>query len=152
MNKIGIYIKSIFLPVFIGGVVGIILSQFLDYNSLQKPFFAPPSIVFPIVWTFLYILMGISYGILKSNDLTTPKINFIYFLQLGVNALWFIFFFVFEWRLFSFFWILLLIFLVFVMIINFYEKNKISGLLQIPYLIWIIFASFLNLAIYLLNN
>ena len=89
--------------------------------------------------------MGVSYGILKSNSLTNDKINAIYYWQLFVNLLWPIFFFVFKWRLFSFIWILLLIIAVIYMIIKFYEKNKLAGLLQIPYLLWSIFASYLNL-------
>ena len=96
--------------------------------------------------------MGISYGILESNSLVDSRINFIYYLQLFVNALWSFFFFVFEWRLFSFFWILLLIALVIIMIIEFYRKNKIAGLLQIPYLLWLVFAAYLNFGVYLLNR
>lgn len=152
MKNLFIYIKSILIPIIIGGIVGFIVSNFMDYSSLLKPSFAPSEILFPIVWTILYILMGFSYGILKSNSLTDDKVNAIYYLQLFVNALWSIFFFVFKWRLFSFIWILLLILLVILMIIEFYKKNKVAGLLQIPYLIWIIFASFLNLSIYLLNR
>ena len=152
MSKFKIYIKSILVPVLIGGIVGIIISKYMDYNSLQKPFLAPPSILFPIVWTILYILMGVSYGILKSNSLVDDNIRSIYYSQLFVNALWSIFFFVFKWRLFSFIWILLLIILVVRMIAIFYSKNKNSGLLQIPYIIWIIFASYLNLFTYLLNK
>ena len=124
----------------------------MDYGTLQKPFLAPPGIVFPIVWTILYILMGISYGILKSNNKNNLEIDFIYYFQLAVNALWSIFFFVFKWRLFSFIWIIILIILVIHMIKLFYEKNKIAGLLQIPYVLWIIFASYLNLAFYILNR
>lgn len=152
MKNLFIYIKSILIPIIIGGIVGFIVSNFMDYSSLLKPSFAPSEILFPIVWTILYILMGFSYGILKSNSLTDDKVNAIYYLQLFINALWSIFFFVFKWRLFSFIWILLLILLVILMIIEFYKKNKVAGLLQIPYLIWIIFASFLNLSIYLLNR
>ncbi len=151
MKNLFVYIKSILVPTVLGGVIGFIISSYMDYNALIKPNFSPPAIVFPIVWTILYILMGVSYGILKSNSLTTDKINTIYYLQLFVNLLWSIFFFVFKWRLFSFIWILLLIVLVILMIKNFYSKNKVAGLLQIPYLLWIIFASFLNLTIYLLN-
>ena len=147
MSKFKVYAKSILFPVLIGGIVGLIISKFIDYNSLEKPFLAPPSIAFPIVWTILYILMGTSYGILKSNPLTDNDINSIYYSQLFVNALWPIFFFVFKWRLFSFFWILLLVILVIFMIIKFYNKNKLAGLLQIPYLLWILFASYLNLFI-----
>lgn len=152
MKNLFIYIKSILIPIIIGGIVGFIVSNFMDYSSLLKPSFAPSEILFPIVWTILYILMGFSYGIVKSNSLTDDKVNAIYYLQLFINALWSIFFFVFKWRLFSFIWILLLILLVILMIIEFYKKNKVAGLLQIPYLIWIIFASFLNLSIYLLNR
>ena len=138
MNKIKIYAKSILIPVVVGGVVGLIISSTIDYNSLQKPFLAPPSIVFPIVWTILYILMGISYGILKSKGLTDKKIDLIYYIQLGVNAIWSIIFFLLKWRL--------------LMITKFYKKDKTAGLLQIPYLIWVLFASYLNLAIYILNR
>lgn len=124
----------------------------MDYETLKQPFLAPPAIVFPIVWTILYVLMGVSYGILKTNNETSDEIDSIYYLQLGVNALWSIFFFVFKWRLFSFFWIILLAVLVIIMIKRFYEKNKVAGLLQIPYIIWIVFASYLNMAIYILNR
>lgn len=152
MSKVLIYVKSILVPLLVGGLVGFLTSNFINYNNLIQPSFAPPSILFPIVWSILYTLMGVSYGILKSNSLTNEKINKIYYLQLFVNALWSFFFFVFEWRLFSFFWILLLIALVILMIKEFYAKNKVAGLLQIPYLLWLIFASVLNLSIYLLNR
>lgn len=152
MSKIKVYVKSILIPVIIGGIVGIIISNSIDYNTLPKPFLAPPSIAFPIVWTILYILMGISYGILDSKSLVDSKTNIIYYLQLFVNALWSIIFFTLKWRLFAFIWILLLCILVIIMIYNFYKKNKIAGLLQIPYLLWIIFASYLNISTYLLNK
>ena len=152
MNKVFTFIKSIFIPLAVGGIVGFLISSHIDYNSLNQPPLSPPSIVFPIVWTILYILMGVSYGILKVRNLNDEDVNFIYYLQLIVNALWSIVFFLLKWRLFSFIWILILDFLVVVMIVKFYEKNKVAGLIQIPYLIWIIFASYLNLTIYFLNK
>ena len=152
MSKIKIYVKSILIPVIVGGIVGLIISGTIDYNSLKQPFLAPPSILFPIVWTILYILMGISYGILESKSLIEPKTKFIYYLQLFVNAMWSIIFFTLKWRLFAFIWIIILSLLVIIMIIEFYKKNKIAGLLQIPYLLWVLFASYLNLAVYLLNK
>lgn len=152
MKKIKIYIKSILMPVIIGGIVGIIISSSIDYNSLAKPFLAPPSIAFPIVWTILYILIGVSYGILKSKKLTNSEIDLIYYIQLGVNSLWSIFFFLAKWRLFSFIWIIILAILIIVMIFKFYNKDKVAGLLQIPYLLWVLFASYLNIAIYILNK
>ena len=96
--------------------------------------------------------MGISYGILKTKNLTDNEIDFVYYLQLGINALWSIFFFVLKWRLFSFLLILVLDFVVIAMIVKFYKKDKLSGLLQIPYLLWIVFASYLNLGVYFLNR
>ena len=128
-----------------------IISNSIDYSMLNKPFLSPPSIVFPIVWTILYILMGISYGILNSNSLIDADINLIYYLQLFFNALWSIFFFTFKLRFFAFVWILILLILIVKMISKFYEKNKVAGLLQIPYLLWTIFATYLNLVVYLLN-
>ena len=151
MKKWKIFAKSILIPVVIGGVVGLIISGSMDYESLQKPPLSPPGIIFPIVWTILYILMGISYGILESKNLNDEKINLIYYLQLFVNALWSIFFFIFKWRLFSFIWIILLLVLIIIMIVKFYKKDKLSGILQIPYLLWTLFATYLNLSIYLMN-
>jgi len=152
MSKFKIYAKSIFIPVAVGLIIGAITSSSMEYNTLIQPVFAPPSILFPIVWTILYVLMGVSYGILESKSLVNAEINFIYYLQLFFNALWSIIFFTLEWRLFAFIWILILILLIIAMIIQFYNKDKAAGLLQIPYLLWAVFASYLNLSIYLLNR
>lgn len=152
MSKIKTYAVSILIPLVLGGIVGLIISGSMDYELLLKPPFAPPGFLFPIVWSILYILMGLSYGILKSNSQNDAEIDFIYYLQLIVNLLWPIAFFVLKWRLFSFFWIVILDVLVIIMIIKFYKRNKITGLLQIPYILWTLFASYLNLSIYLLNG
>ena len=152
MSDFKIYVKSILVPVLIGGIVGVLISKVIDYNTLIKPLLAPPSILFPIVWTILYILMGMSYGMLKTKSLTDSKINQIYYTQLFINAFWPILFFYLKLRLFSFIWIILLDILIVVMIVQFYQKDKTAGLIQIPYLLWSLFASYLNFAIYLLNN
>ena len=152
MSKFKIYLKSILIPLLVGGIVGFLISGSIDYNTLEKPPLSPPSILFPTMWTILYALMGVSYGILKSNSLIDSNINSIYYLQLFVNALWSIFFFILKWRFFAFVWILLLLALVIIMTIKFYNKNKIAGLIQIPYILWTAFATYLNLGIFLLNN
>lgn len=151
MEKIKSYAKSIIIPIVLGGIVGLITSKAMNYSMLNKPPLSPPGFIFPIVWTILYILMGISYGILDSREYIDFDIKSIYFAQLIVNLLWPILFFVFKWRLFAFIWILLLISLVINMIIKFYQKDRVAGLLQIPYLIWLVFAGYLNLFIYFLN-
>ena len=82
--------------------------------------------LFPIVWTILCVLMGISYGILESNELIDSKTKFIYYAQLLANALWSVIFFIFKWRFFAFVWIILLDALVICMVINFYSKKQDS--------------------------
>ena len=138
-------IKNIALPVILGSIIGLIISPFMNYQDLNKPPLSPPGITFPIVWTILYIIMG--YSFYKQNE----QNKHIYYTQLIVNLLWSIFFFVFKWYLFSSLWIILLIILVIIMIKNFYEENEISVLLNIPYLIWLIFAAYLSFGVYFLN-
>ncbi len=152
LNKFKTYFKAILIPVLVGGIVGFLISGSIDYNSLEKPFLSPPSITFPIVWTILYILMGISYAILESNSLVNSKINSIYYLQLFFNALWPIAFFLLKWRLFAFIWIIILVVLIIIMIARFYEKQKTAAWLQVPYLLWTLFATYLNFGVYLLNR
>lgn len=151
-EKAKTYFKSILIPVLVGGVVGFIISPFIDYNSLQRPPLAPPSFLFPIIWTILYILMGVSYGILKSKDFVDDDIDRIYYLQLFFNALWPVAFFILKWRLFAALWIIVLAALVIIMTVRFYRKNMIAGLLQIPYVLWTLFATYLNIGVYLLNK
>lgn len=152
LNKFKTYFKAILIPVLVGGIVGFFISGSIDYNSLEKPFLSPPSITFPIVWTILYILMGISYAILESNSLVNSKINSIYYLQLFFNALWPIAFFLLKGRLFAFIWIIILAVLIIIMIARFYEKQKTAAWLQVPYLLWALFATYLNFGVYLLNR
>ena len=152
MNKFWTYVKSIFIPVAVGAIVGLIQSGANDYEILNKPPLSPPGIVFPIVWTILYILMGISYAILKTNNKIDDKLKKTYYAQLIVNALWSIIFFNFKLRFLAFLWIILLAILVIIMIKEFYKRNKVSGLLQIPYIIWVIFATYLNFGSYILNR
>lgn len=143
-KKLIIYIL---IPLIVGGIVALITMPFMDYNSLKQPPLAPPGFLFPIVWTILYILMGVSTYLVSKKE-TVPM---IYYVQLGVNALWSIIFFVFKLRLFAFAWIILLVILVVKMIIEFYKIDKVASYLQIPYLLWILFVGYLNLGIYLLN-
>ena len=144
-----LWIKNILIPVVLGGIVGLIISNFMDYNELNKPPLSPPGFIFGIVWTILYILMGISYGILDYKNLIDTNTKNIYYLQLFVNLLWPIAFFVFKWRLFAFIWLIFLVILIIKMMIEFYKKDKTAAYLQIPYLLWSIFAAYLNIGVYL---
>lgn len=130
------FIISILIPNAIGFLGGLLGDSFKGFQGIIKPDFTPPAIVFPIAWTILYILMGISsYMIYKSYSKEKDRALRIYGIQLIVNALWSIFFFRFKMFLFSFFWMMLLLFLVFIMIYRFYKINKVAAYLQIPYVL-----------------
>ena len=139
------------LPIVGGVLVGLIISGYMNYGDMVKPPLSPPSYIFPIVWTILYILMGISYFIATKDKENDKDLNQIYILQLLVNFFWPIIFFVLKMYFTAFLWIILLLILVIVMIKELLKNNKISGYLQIPYLIWLLFATYLNIGIILLN-
>lgn len=151
-DKIKIYIRCILVPLILGGIVGLLTSGSMRYDTLNQPPLAPPSLLFPIAWTILYTLMGISHGILEANRLSDSESNGVYYAQLAVNLIWPALFFVFEWRLAAFVWILLLDALVITMTVRFYRRDRLAGLLQLPYVAWVLFASYLNLGVWLLNR
>lgn len=149
--------KKLILIILITFIVGGFFSFFIPnssgfYTSLEKPPLSPPGIVFPIAWSILYILMGVSLYIVSDYEYRKEENYLIYVIQLAVNSLWTLLFFGFNLQLLSFLWILLLIVLVTTMIISFYQTNKLAALLNIPYLLWLMFAAYLNLGIYILNR
>lgn len=143
---------SIAIPLILGSLIGVITAGANNYQDLVLPAFAPPAITFPIVWSILYTLMGISsYLVYESNSYNNTNALIIYSLQLVLNLLWSIIFFVFRLKILAFLWIILLIVAVIYMIKEFYIANKTAAYLQIPYLLWLIFAAVLNLSIIFLN-
>lgn len=141
----------IFIPIILGTLVGLLLMNSYEfYQGLIKPPLAPPNWLFPIAWSILYLLMGISYYkiIDKSDDVIVRQ---IYRIQLFFNLVWPVIFFLFELLLLSSIWIVCLGVLVMIMIYMFYKIDSKAGLLQIPYLIWILFATYLNISIFILN-
>ena len=141
---------SILIPVLLGSIIGLIINTD-SYDIIIKPVLSPPDWLFPVVWTILYVLMGISSYLIYRDDGIGSEALGVYKLQLFVNLMWSIIFFVFKLYLGSFIWILILDVLVIYMIIKFYKINKMASYLQIPYLLWILFASYLTLGVYLLN-
>lgn len=142
----------LFLPLVVGGLVGIVTSSSIDYNTLKQPPLSPPGFLFPIAWSILYLLMGIAYYLFQNHVYRNKeKEAVVYYLQLFVNALWSIFFFVLKWRLFSIFWIFLLGILVLLLILLLNKRYKPSAYLLIPYFLWLIYAAYLNIGVYLLN-
>lgn len=149
-------IKSIALPLLVGLVSGLLTRNAMqDFQTLVKPLLAPPAWLFPVVWTILYILMGISAYLIQTSNAdaeTKSDALMIYRYQLIVNFLWPVLFFSFGWYLFAFAWLLLLWGLVILMIWDFSKISKTAAYLNIPYLIWLTFAAYLNGAIWWLNR
>jgi len=145
---------SILIPLGLGLLVGLLTRGGVNnLENLVLPSFMPPGYLFAIIWPILYLLMGISsYLIYNSYSCYTGNCLIIYYVQLIVNLLWPIIFFILDLRLFALIWIILLVLLVLYMIWCFLGVNKKAAYLQIPYLLWLLFATFLNYTIYILNR
>ena len=146
-------IISLAMSLGIGLLSGLFTMMCMEsFEKANKPFLTPPDYIFPIVWTILFILMGISaYIIFRSDSLQKNNALIVYGIQLLVNFFWPIFFFNMSAYLFSFIWIILLWLLIILMIKMFYPISKTAALLQIPYLLWVTFAAYLNFGIFILN-
>lgn len=145
-------IKSILISLGVGILSAILTKGNMDVYNEVNTIIKPPSILFPIVWSILYILMGISsYLVYKSDSKYKKDALLFYISQLIINFLWSIIFFNLRNFLLSFIWIIALDILVIIMIYLFYKSNKKSAYLQIPYMLWLIFASILTYQIYILN-
>lgn len=149
LKKYRPYIIEILIALFVGGLSAYLTKDAMsDFEALAKPPLSPPGFLFPIVWTVLFVLMGISAAIVYEKS---GRVPFIYRLSLIVNFLWSIIFFNMEAYLFAFIWLLLLLVLIIMTIIDYSKISKAAAYLQIPYLIWVIFAGYLNLFIWYLN-
>ena len=144
-------LANLAIPLAVGGLAALLIAGYTDtYATLELPHLAPPGLVFPIVWTLLYLLMGVSaYGIWVEGRPRRPLV--LYGVQLGVNFLWPLVFFRWGQYLPAFFLLVLLWCLVLAMILAFHKVRPWTAWLQVPYLLWITFASYLNLAVAILN-
>ena len=154
LKKYKPYLISIAIPLAVGGISAFFTMNGMPYYDMQKkPFFAPPNAVFPIVWTILYILMGISAAwIWNSKDPQKMQALKTYALQLAVNFLWSFIFFGLHQYFLAFLWLLFLVFLVAKMIKEFAQIDIKAAKLQIPYLLWCCFAAVLNFGVWWLNR
>ena len=154
-NKIKPYAVSILLTLAVGGVGGFLTSLGMDsFDALTKPPLTPPSFLFPIVWTVLFILMGVGAARIYLTEPTAARNRalIVYVVQLAVNFLWSVIFFNLQAYGFAFFWLILLWVLILTMIYLFCKVDKPAALIQIPYAIWVTFAGYLNLMIWLMNR
>ena len=150
------YLFWILLAEGVGLLSGLLSRNGTELYSMVmvKPPLSPPAIVFPIVWTILYALMGIGAARIYLSPDSKERLwslN-IFIAQLVVNFFWSLIFFNAQAYGFAFFWLLLLWVLIILMIIQFNKVDSLAALLQIPYLIWVTFAAYLNLGVWLLNR
>lgn len=146
---------AVLLPLAVGSLASLITADSMaQFSMLRKPPLAPPGWLFPVVWTILYILMGISSYLITHSDSQVDKTNALtlYTLQLGANFLWSILFFGMGWYFFSFLWLCLLWILILATILSFQKISPRAAWLLVPYLLWVTFAGYLNLGIALLNK
>lgn len=144
---------SLFISLGTGGASALLTRGSMQvYDTLKKPPASPPAGVFPVVWTILFILMGISaYLVFVSLSTERKKALQLYALSLCLNFLWPVLFFVLKAYLMAFLWLCLLWWVIVRMIRAFYRCRKSAGILQLPYLLWVTFAGYLNLAIFFMN-
>ena len=155
------FIISILIPLIVGYLSNV-LSRLLSgiststyYSQLIKPSFAPPAFIFPIVWTILYILMGISSYLILRKGYNLPKVRdaiFYYGLQLVLNFIWSILFFGFGLRFTALIDIIIMILVSIIMISKFSKIDKRSGYINLIYLMWLVYAGFLNYFIWFINK
>ena len=144
-------IISLLIPLTVGAASSILSGTMMPPTYIQ-PSFSPPGYLFPIVWTILYILMGISsYLVYTSDSPAKPAALLVCAIQLVFNFFWTILFFRFSLYGLAFLWLLALIGLIAIMIYLFSKIGPTAAYLQLPYLLWCLFAAYLNFAVYMLN-
>lgn len=145
-------IACLIVPLAVGGISAWVTSDSMkSFEQLEKPPLSPPGWLFPVVWTVLFVLMGIaSYLVVVSAKPNRTALT-VYGVQLIFNFVWSIIFFNYSQYLFAFIWLVILWALILTTVVLFYRISKPAGYLMIPYLVWVTFAGYLNLGVYMLN-
>ena len=145
-------ITAVAIPLATGGLSALLTKKAMDsFEMLNQPPLSPPTWLFPVVWTILYILMGFASYLVATSGHKNDTAPTLYGIQLCFNFLWTLIFFNMEWYLFAFLWLIGLWILILLTTIAFYRISKPAAYMMIPYLIWVTFAGYLNYGIYLLN-
>lgn len=154
--KLRQFILSIGIPLAVGGLSAwLTMGAMKNFEALNQPPLSPPGWVFPVVWTVLFVFMGLaSYWVLRSQapERTVKRALTFYGIQLGLNFFWSILFFNLGLYLVSFFWLVLLWCFILLTTLQFYALDRRTLWLMLPYLVWVAFAGYLNLGIFILNR
>ena len=151
------YVVALIIPLGVGILSAILTKDNMNlYAEVKTPPLSPPAILFPIVWTALYALMGVSSALVYLNLPKDGKSGraglFFYALSLFFNFFWSIFFFNMRAYLFAFFWLLVLLALIVLTVVKYRRVSQVAAYLQIPYAVWVAFAGYLNIGIWILNK
>lgn len=149
------YLLWILLTEAIGALSGFLSREGMKIYmaTVTKPPLSPPGWVFPVVWGILYALLGIGVAMVHGSPPSRQRsrgLNF-YIAQMVVNFFWSLIFFNAQAFGFAFFWLLLLLVLVVGMVLSFRQARPLAANLQIPYLLWLVFAAYLNIGVWMLN-
>ncbi len=154
-GNLKVYFTWIILTEAVGALAGwLIRDGVKTYNmTVIKPPFSPPSIAFPIVWGVLYAIMGFGVArVYTANDsIMRTRSLLLFVVQLAFNFFWSIIFFNMQSFGTALFWLLVLWILIVLMISLFCRVDKTAGLMQVPYLLWVTFAAYLNYGVWRLN-
>ncbi len=149
-KKLLIYLA---VPLFVGVLASLISKDsFALYGTLARPPLSPPAWIFPVVWTVLYLLMGLSSYLVSGKGEASEQALFLYGIQLFIQFFWPIIFFREQSFLLAFIWLCLLFVFVLLMTLRFYQISPPAAFLQIPYLLWLIYAGYLNFGVFLQNR
>lgn len=156
-KKLKSFIISIVISLSTGIISALLTQKNMNiYKEVVTPPLSPPSFLFPVVWTVLYILMGISAAMIHTDNIASKRQKdralYTYATSLVANFLWSIIFFNMRAFLFSFLWLLLLLYLIVSTILQYRKINQTAAYLQIPYAVWVTFAGYLNFGIWFLNR
>ena len=154
-RKIRVYAIAILIPEAVGALAGLLTREGIqNFQNVPQSALTPPAVLFPIVWTILYALIGISLARvwMAEESMARARGLSLFLFQLIFNFFWSIFFFNMGAYGFSFLWILGLWVLIGLMILSFYKVDKIAAWLQVPYFLWVTFAAYLNYAVWQLNK
>ena len=154
-TKIRPYVGFSALALLVGGLSSVITQgQMEAFSALRQPPLSPPGWVFPVAWTILYLLMGVGMAIVwrKSDGERRRRAVTLWGVQLAANFLWPLLFFLWQLRLLSLVWLAVLLILVANMTSEFEKTSVTAARMQIPYLLWLLFAAYLNLGVWILNR
>lgn len=148
-------VRYLFFPaasLAVGGLAAWLSAEGIKaYQNAVKPPLAPPDAVFPIVWTILYLLMGVGMAMVVGREGGGGTALLLWALQLAANFVWTLIFFRQQDYLLALIWLVFLWALILAMTIAFRRADPLAALLQVPYLLWVAFAGYLNYMVWVLN-